>query len=96
MVLHFVKSQESRDSAELADPAMTIVPATNNFISSATFITPVYSGGRTPGSDYANFMTVIIQNGQQGKISYVQAYFRTELRIWAISGENTCKIFVFF
>ena len=70
MVLQFVKSQDGRDNPEEADPAMFVVPAENNFVSTGTFITPVYSGGNTPGSDYLNYLTLVIVNGQQGKLYF--------------------------
>lgn len=66
MVVQFVKSQDGRDNPETGDPAMFIVPSTSNMVTTATFITPIYSGGNTPGADYTNFMTMVIQNGQQG------------------------------
>lgn len=66
MVVQFVKSQNGRDDPEEADPAMFIVPSENNFIVSATFITPVYSGGRIPGADYINYVTLVIRDGEQG------------------------------
>lgn len=67
-VIQFVKSQDGRDNPEEADPAMFVVPSVDNLISRSTFITPVYSGGRTPGADYINYVTLVIGDGQQGKL----------------------------
>ena len=69
MVVQFVKSQDGRDNPERADPAMFVVPSSNNFITSAAFITPVYTGGRDPDMDYTNYLTLVVENGQQGKVS---------------------------
>lgn len=66
MVVQFVKSQDGRDNPEEGDPAMFVVPSSSNFVNTGTFITPVYSGGNTPGSDYLNYLTLVIVNGQQG------------------------------
>jgi len=67
MVVQFVKSQDGRDNPEEADPAMFLVPSEQNYVTTATFITPVYSGGRVAGADYRNYLTMVIQNGQQGE-----------------------------
>ena len=66
MVVQFVKSQDGANNPEEADPAMLVVPSNANFITSATFITPVYSGGKVPDADYTNYVTIVIENGQQG------------------------------
>lgn len=66
MVVQFMKSQNGRNNPEQADPAMSIVPSNSNFITVATFITPIYSGGRTADEDYINYVTLVIENGQQG------------------------------
>lgn len=68
MVLQYVKSQDGRDNPEEADPAMFVIPSVNNFVTTGTFITPVYSGGNSPGADYSNYLTIVIINGQQGEI----------------------------
>ncbi|XP_067948374.1 uncharacterized protein [Watersipora subatra] len=68
MVIQFVKSQDGKDNPEEADPAMFVVPSSSNFIRSATFITPVYSGGRVENADYINYATIVIANGQQGNV----------------------------
>ncbi|XP_067949903.1 uncharacterized protein [Watersipora subatra] len=67
-VLQFVKSQSHRDSPETADPAMFLVPSSRNLIIVASFITPVYSGGRTPGEDYTNYVTLVIEDGHQDEV----------------------------
>lgn len=66
MVVQFVKSQDGKDNIREADPAMFVVPSSTNFISKATFVTPIYSGGRVPGADYINYVTLVIISGQQG------------------------------
>ena len=72
MVMQFVKSQDGKLNPERADPAMCVVPSNNNFVSLATFITPVYSGGPVLGEDYINYVTLVIQSGQQGmSIRYI-------------------------
>lgn len=67
-VVQFSKSQDGKNNPETGDPAMFLVPSVTNFVSSATFITPVYSGGNTPGSDYTNYLTVVMVSGQQGNL----------------------------
>ena len=80
MVVQFVKSQNGRDSTEKADPAMFVVPSNSNFITIATFITPIYSGGKVPGADYTNYVTMVIQSGEQGTMFH-SSFF---MSVWSL------------
>lgn len=77
LVVQIAKS-EIHGTADRGDPAMIIIPPTEQYDFQYNFLTPTYSGASTVTTEYSNTLMIIIQDNVKGGLRYDGENFQSK------------------